>query len=98
MSKPEDIPQDVWEKAEARFDQFLLMDQETFRPAVQIIARAILAAEAEERKACAAVAVGHDQPGYSEFVEGYNIACAQIAAAIRFRNVSAAHTFKNREE
>ena len=44
MSKPEDIPQDVWDAAEGHFDQFLLYPQDTYRPAVQIIARAMIAA------------------------------------------------------
>ena len=55
MSKPEDIPQDVWDRAERHFDDFLRCPSETFRPAVQTIARAIMAAKAEEREACAKI-------------------------------------------
>lgn len=42
MSKPDDISQDVWDEAEQHFDDFLRYEQGTYRPAVQIIARAIL--------------------------------------------------------
>jgi hypothetical protein len=57
MSKPEDIPQDVWDAAfkacNAKFDPYS-------RAYVADIARAIMAAKAEEREAILAIAdVGH---------------------------------------
>jgi hypothetical protein len=60
MSKPEDIPQDVWASAENALDDMLCNcleasgTTEQFRiDSITPLARAILAAKAEEREACA---------------------------------------------
>ena len=45
MSKPEDIPQGVWDKA--------VVIADASEPSTETLARAILAAKAEEREACA---------------------------------------------
>ena len=51
MSKPEDIPQDVWDAATEAFDQILPFNSHPVT-GITIIARAIMAAKAEEREAC----------------------------------------------
>lgn len=61
MSKPEDIPQDVWNVAEAKAIDYLnwfgaALKSDDQYVLAQTIARAILAAKAEEREACAQVA------------------------------------------
>lgn len=57
-SRPEDIPQDVWDRAalisEQRFQSKYCPHQ--FKFLAEDIARAIMAAKAEEREACAAMA------------------------------------------
>lgn len=57
MSKPEDIPQDVWQKAQDICDSACFPEYwhvQGVVTAVQIdIARAIMAAKAEEQEACA---------------------------------------------
>lgn len=56
MSKPEDIPQDVWDVALRVWAELLTADHvgdpEVAHRDVDEIARAILAAKAEEREAC----------------------------------------------
>jgi hypothetical protein len=70
MSKPEDIPQDVWDTA------IRVATTSEFTERVKGIARTILAAKAEEREACARIAEDQD---------GGAIECEQIASAIRKR-------------
>ena len=76
MSKPEDIPQDVWTRALAAsvliFDRLLdegriaVISIEARDQAAVPIARAIMAAKAEEREACAAIA--DDWVGGAEYI------------------------------
>lgn len=71
MSRPQDIPESVWEEAERWFDIAVSPSAEprVYRPAVDSIARAILA----ERERCAKIAdaFAHRDTG------------REIAAAIR---------------
>lgn len=87
MAKPEDIPQDVWDRARSTFAELLTPfryeDKEAFADA-EHIARAILSAVEEERDACAAVTdqvgadYGEDEPRWFE-------CCETVSAAIRNR-------------
>ena len=102
MSKPENIPQDVWDHAQAfliaapvvthpadnRADTFI-----TINDPIVAIARAIMAAKAEEREACAQLAdklavIDPEENGVDPYEE-WEIACRVsargIAAAIRKR-------------
>lgn len=80
MSKPEDIPQDVWDEAsKADADcQRNSCKEESCNGflCVRALRIAILAAKAEEREACARIAEDQD---------GGAIECEQIASAIRKR-------------
>lgn len=87
MSKPEDIPQDIWDKAEACFTG------NSWNPlGIERVARAILAAKAEEREACIAAANAERVlPFYvnpEEATEGdkaYDMAIDHVLDAIRKR-------------
>ncbi len=82
MSKPDDIPQDVWAAAINARKKFHDDDRRPLPPFAlldRIIARAILA----ERERCAKVAEENRQPGFTDFVDGYNTSCLDIAADIR---------------
>lgn len=57
MSKPDDIPQDVWNKAVSALDGSYSYDDEV---ATGQVARAILAAKGEEREECAKIAEDKD--------------------------------------
>lgn len=59
MSKPEDIPQDVWNSTTETFDQMLGCSgyPGARDDSIAVLARAIMAAKKEEREACAQVAV-----------------------------------------
>lgn len=76
MSKPDDIPQDVWKTAGAVLDGYLygsMSPDET-------IARVILA----ERERCASACDPFDKPpSTSNFVNGQSTAAQQIRGAIR---------------
>ena len=84
MSKPDDIPQNVWDRASA-INALPEGKFSAWRQSLHTdIARAIMAAVSEETEACAQVAeVSMD--GASDYVDGYNDACSQLAAAIRKR-------------
>ena len=56
MTRPLDIPQDVWDAALEVFETYLYNGES----AQEIIARAILSAKAEEREACAQLIEQHD--------------------------------------
>lgn len=53
MDKPEDIPQDVWDSAEIALT---FLPSPKFSAQVTSVARAILAAKAEERDRCIKIA------------------------------------------
>lgn len=94
MSKPEDIPQDVWDAAAIKALEYVewLIPQPDYVSdsefvLTQVLARTILAAKAEEREACAQVADEHSGP-FAEgsiFGAGETFAANKIAAAIRKR-------------
>jgi hypothetical protein len=87
MSKPEDIPQDVWLAAENALDDMLCNCIEASGTAEQFradnitpIARTIMA----ERERCAKECDRFDAPASdSDFVTGQATAAQQIRAAIR---------------
>ena len=89
MTKPDDIDQDAWEKAWSIVSDIQMKDIKDGLPAgwevfasIDRIARAIMSAKAEEREACAKVALKHaglDHAANTRFVAG------NIAAAIRNR-------------
>lgn len=97
MSRPEDIPQDVWDDAVLHFELATSMFPVCQMPhlldtGVAFIARAILAAKAEEREACATLAFAFNEdvpehfsamPFSLDAAAGW--ASARIAAAIRKR-------------
>lgn len=58
MSKPEDIQQEVWDRATDTFDKILCNSgyEGSRDDSIADLARAILAAKAEEREACALLA------------------------------------------
>jgi len=58
MSRPEDIPQDVWEAAEKALMQANIKAHMLAEPTdpLECISRAIIAAKEEEREACAQLA------------------------------------------
>lgn len=78
MSKPDDIPQDVWDAACRAWDS-------TDFPGREMTARAIIAAKADEREACAQIAddAGNPYKGGSRGVAQEQ--AHSIAAAIRNR-------------
>ena len=94
MSKPEDIPQDAWDAAFNAMPLLLIRNYDR-SPIVLVlhvnIARAILAAKAEEREACATDAEErHRIWGTHAQIKGIEVeddisACREIAAAIRKR-------------
>lgn len=53
MKKPDDIPQDAWDEVDVWANWYVA---DPLRTVEEAIARAILAAKAEEREACALVA------------------------------------------
>lgn len=69
MTKPSDIPQDVWDEADAvgeaihgRHERGWVcwpLVSHAGRPAQEIVARAILDAKAEENEACAQVCIDY---------------------------------------
>lgn len=77
MNKPEDIPQDAWNLA-ARF-----MERSYSFGAKEFAARAIIAAKAEEREACAKLAEGEVLNPFS--TPSHDASAREIAAAIRKR-------------
>lgn len=81
MSKPDDIPQDVWDEA------LRLWQDEEFDAGEVIIARAIIAAKAEEREECLAAVLDEQLSGDSddEGDRAYMRAINDAAAAIRNR-------------
>lgn len=108
MSKPEDIPQDVWDSA----DDMVFYDPATENldgslnryKLRESIARAVLSAEKRgeerEREACAVAAEErHRIWGTTVQVQGIEVeddisACAEIAAAIRARSANVNTTQK----
>lgn len=115
MSRPEDIPQDIWDAAEAvgeaiygRHERGWVMwplVSEHGNPAQEIVARAILAAKAEEREACAELADAQavepdpdEQDPYDDYEMGCRGTARRLAAAIRKRGeVNTAHKSENQE-
>lgn len=94
MSKPKDIPQDVWDKASETFDLMLCNDgyEGARDDSIADLARAIMAAKAEQREVDAQIALANDvQVAIWELSElslarlATNYASAEIAAAIRKR-------------
>lgn len=80
--KPDDIPQDVWDRAEAdasEYVEWLIPAPEEYEQSEfvlsQVIARAILAAEQRERERCAQVAF--------RAAQHVNASADDIATAIR---------------
>lgn len=86
MGKPDDIPQDVWDLAVRTFAELLTPfryeDKEAFADA-EHIARAIMAAKAEQREADAKMAEGFERT--RDWVPGslYDTLRREVAAAIR---------------
>lgn len=91
MSKPEDTPQDVWDGAVRLYSYLVspLHDEQIVIHDTTLIARAIMAAKAEEREACAKIADDDDQELTVWGQDGNSRAAQQtaraIAAAIRKR-------------
>lgn len=88
MSKPEDIPQGVWDAVEAMDLNIAVAFATSTAPRAEqmrksIVARAILAAKAEEREACAAVA--DRQEAVISNTAATQACCRNIARAIRKR-------------
>jgi len=87
--KPDDIPQGVWDDAMTTWNAANSASIGRAKMAVQIIARAIMAATAEERKACADLARNRWKSwGHSTANELTGIdkaSCRDIAAAIERR-------------
>lgn len=87
MSRPEDIPQDIWDKAIEIDCGFLSGHRGLY---VEDIARAIMAAKAEEREAIQAL-LAHGAPHsprryiYDNTADRRIWACDQLDAAIRKR-------------
>lgn len=90
MSKPEDIPQDVWGDAEYHVTGPRPTRDDEWET-VEMLARAIMAAKAEEREACARVAEYSAERGAFAMgdwvaVSGEMARCGpKVAAAIRER-------------
>lgn len=83
MTKPDDIPQDVWAKAQEvaldiHVDKYGVLD---FDGAEIAISRAILAAKSEEREECAKIAF--------RVAQHVNASADDIANAIRLGDRSA---------
>lgn len=77
MSKPDDIPQDIWDIAEDIYD-----------PAAWHIARAIMKAKADENEACAKLAEVERRTDLAikhGYKPGWMAVSEEIAAAIRKR-------------
>ena len=95
MSKPEDVPQDVWDEATQHVAQIPIRSQRAWDLAKSIIARAIMAAEKRgeerEREACALIAEVERRSDLS-IKHGYKptwfVVQNEIAAAIRNRTAS----------
>lgn len=88
MSKPNDIPQDVWDRSLSAFDEMCRVVEGSDDR--EIIARAILAAKAEEREACAVKAEQYPFRSFErqepdKSVYGWARCRREIAAAIRQR-------------
>lgn len=84
MSKPDDIPQDAWDAAE-KVHMLPHFKFSSWRYVLSTdIARAIVAAKAEEREACAKLAeeFAGQFPEFPEFDEQHNCAI-YIASVIR---------------
>jgi len=82
------IDPDAWERAKAVWREAGFVNDRLNQ--IPIIAKAIQAAEqrgaGREREACAKVAEASKLTGFVEFEdEGHNVACDEIAAAIRAR-------------
>lgn len=91
MARPEDIPQDVWDQAFEHMDCHCpeaMMDSDELQQSVHAaIARAIMAAKAEERRACLEAALGEQLDGDTDddTDRAYMRAINDAAAAIRKR-------------
>lgn len=89
MGKPADIPLNVWDDAYTA-----LSETKHWRcdrgvglcncPRGRWLALSSLQPPLNERL-CLKLASEHAQPGYTDFVDGFNVACVQIAEAIRYR-------------
>lgn len=55
MSKPDDIPQDLWDHVERAVVPMGILGSDVGNRTVQNCCRAIMAAKAEEREACASI-------------------------------------------
>ena len=86
-TKPDDISQEAWDAAGSIKPLPAFKFAEWAQVLHADIARAIMAAKAEEREACAAVANNElaRQSGSDAWANGYRSACAEIADRIRKR-------------
>lgn len=84
MSKPEDIPQDVWDKT---YEWAAAFNADPFMTVGDVVARAIMAAKAEERRECeyAARTIDPDRSKDLGWFAGFEAARSQAATAIRKR-------------
>lgn len=84
MSKPEDIPEEVWGTAFDHMDCHCpeaMMGDDSLQTSVhRAIARAIMAAKAEEREACVQIVFGS--------YRNHTARCSRIVRAIRKRGES----------
>lgn len=85
MSRPEDIPVDVWDHVERAVVPMSILGSEVGNSTVANCCRAIMAAKAEEREACAQILDERAQDFNRQRDPGMANSCRSHAAAIRKR-------------
>ena len=93
MSKPEDVPQDVWDEATQHVAQIPIRSQRAWDRSKSIIARAIMAAEKRgeerEREACALHLEMRGEGLYVDYEDKVgNYLCEDMARELRNRTTS----------
>jgi hypothetical protein len=84
--KPEGITDEAWQAAKEAIEPWLGPSSQYRHDCQEGVARAILAAEAREREACAQVAETRlGQDGRDPWAKGYRCSASDIATLIRTR-------------